>query len=195
VVVEVGGGLRRYQVAGAEVVDGYARDELCDGGRGQLLLPWPNRVRDGRYRYADQELQLPVTEPAAGNAIHGLTRWSRWRPDDVSASSVTLSFDLPAQPGYPFAVSFLARYELASSGLTVRVVAHNRGRRACPIGLGAHPYVRLGGSQRIDDAHLLIPGRATLSADARGIPDGRHLPVGGTPFDFRVSRRVGTTAL
>ena len=53
----------------------------------------------------------------------------------------------------------------------------------------------LRGSQRIDDAHLLIPGGATLSADARGIPDGRHLPVVGTSFDFLVSRRIGTTAL
>ncbi|HEX6921955.1 MAG TPA: galactose mutarotase, partial [Actinomycetes bacterium] len=62
VVVEVGGGLREYVVAGRPVVDGYDASARVDGGRGQLLVPWPNRVRDGRYRWASQDLQLPLTE-------------------------------------------------------------------------------------------------------------------------------------
>ena len=33
VVVEVGGGLRAYSLAGREILDGYGADELCRSGR------------------------------------------------------------------------------------------------------------------------------------------------------------------
>src|SRR5918911_1406065 len=79
VVVEVGGGLRRYRVAGADLLDGYGEDEVAPGGAGQVLAPWPNRVRDGRYTFCGTAHQLPLDEPERANAIHGLVRWSRWR--------------------------------------------------------------------------------------------------------------------
>ena len=44
VVVEVGGGLRTYVVGGADVLDGDAADRMASG-RGQVLIPWPNRSR------------------------------------------------------------------------------------------------------------------------------------------------------
>src|SRR5579875_1806009 len=74
VVVEVGGGLRDYAVGDQPVLDGYGEDELCSGGRGQILAPWPNRVGDGRYAWAGRDFQLPLTEVEHGNAIHGLVR-------------------------------------------------------------------------------------------------------------------------
>src|SRR6185437_15859631 len=73
VVVEVGGGLRTYEVDGVAVLDGYARDAMADGGRGQPLLPWPNRLADGQYDWAGRTLQLPVDELSRRNASHGLT--------------------------------------------------------------------------------------------------------------------------
>ncbi|MDQ1635523.1 MAG: aldose 1-epimerase, partial [Frankiaceae bacterium] len=48
-VVEVGGGLRTYSAGGRDILDGYAADEMASAGRGQVLLPWPNRVEDGRW--------------------------------------------------------------------------------------------------------------------------------------------------
>ena len=38
VIVEAGGGLRRYGVADRPVLDGYPSSELASGGRGQMLL-------------------------------------------------------------------------------------------------------------------------------------------------------------
>src|SRR5580765_126282 len=51
VVVEVGGGLRSYSIDGRDVLDGYRADEMCTSGRGQVLIPWPNRIRDGLYEF------------------------------------------------------------------------------------------------------------------------------------------------
>jgi hypothetical protein len=44
VVVEVGGGLRRYAVGAWEVLDGYGAAERIGAGRGQVLIPWLPRA-------------------------------------------------------------------------------------------------------------------------------------------------------
>lgn len=189
----MGAGLRSYRAGTTDIVDGYRRDEACTGSRGELLLPWPNRIAGGRYAFEGRELQLPVNEPRTGSAIHGLTRDLPWRPVDVSQELVSLTLDLRPVAGYPFALGLTVTYALSMPGLSVRVTATNQGDAPCPYGAGAHPYVRAGNDGLIDDALLTIPARVTLDADARGIPTGVALPVDGTPFDFRSPRRVGAT--
>ena len=195
VVVELGAGLREYGMNGGVMLDGYALDEAPDGGRGQLLLPWPNRVADARYRFAGVEFRLPVNEPRTGSAIHGLVRDRPWRHVEASATAVTLALDLPPQEGYPFALGLTARYSLSDDGLTVEVVARNTGEQPCPYGAGAHPYLRLTSGGTIDGALLHIPAGATLEADDRGIPTGVELPLADTRFDFRNPRPVGPLKL
>src|SRR5436305_11719319 len=90
VVTEVGAGLRAYSVGDRELLDGYSPDRLASSGRGQLLLPWPNRIRDGIYRLDGREHRLPLNEPERGNAIHGLVRWSNWTVADRTAERVVL---------------------------------------------------------------------------------------------------------
>lgn len=46
-IVEVGGGVREYEVAGRPVLDSYPAGEMCDGAHGAVLVPWPNRLADG----------------------------------------------------------------------------------------------------------------------------------------------------
>src|SRR3954465_12276986 len=78
VVTEVGAGLRAYSAGGRELLDGYGPDEMCRSGRGQVLMPWPNRIEDGRDEFNGRELQLPLTQVGEHNAIHGLVRWVAW---------------------------------------------------------------------------------------------------------------------
>jgi aldose 1-epimerase len=191
--VEVGGGLRSYTAGGADVLDGYPAGEPCQGGRGQLLLPWPNRVEDGTYRFADADHRLPLTEPERGNAIHGLTRWSNWSAVDHSAAGLTMRLRLFPQPGYPFTLDLETRYRLDAAGVTVRITATNLGHEPCPFGAGAHPYLTAG-EPRIDACSVSIPAAARLTADDRGIPTGRE-PVADTPWDFRSARAIGPLQL
>src|SRR5512139_1869627 len=88
-LVEVGGGIRSYAVGGAEVVTGHPVEEMSTGSAGQVLAPWPNRIRDGRYTFAGEPQQLTLTEPARHNAIHGLVNWSRWRRVDAAPDRTT----------------------------------------------------------------------------------------------------------
>ncbi|HEU0194742.1 MAG TPA: aldose 1-epimerase family protein [Gaiellales bacterium] len=187
-VVEVGGGLRDYTAGGSEVLDGYSLNEPCGGGRGQLLLPWPNRIQDGSYRFAGAEQRLPLTEPERGNAIHGLGRWSSWSVADHTQAAVTMRLRLFPQPGYPFLLDLETIYVLDEAGLSVRMAATNLGDESCPFGAGAHPYLHAGGAL-VDDCLLRLPAAARLTADGRGIPTGRE-PLAGTAWDFRRPRPI-----
>lgn len=193
IVVEVGGGLRGYQVAGESVVDGYEVDELCPAGAGQVLAPWPNRVRDGRYTFAGSAYQLPLTEPARHNAIHGLVAWLRWSCVESTESSATVECDLPAQPGYPWPLRLRTVWTVGEQGLVASHSATNQGGAPAPFGFGAHPYLRLAGV-RVDDLVLHLPARNRLLSDARQLPIG-VAKVAGTEYDFTRPRRIGATVL
>jgi aldose 1-epimerase len=193
VAVEFGGGLRTYSADGEDLLDCYAVDEMATGGRGQVLIPWPNRLQDGSYEFEGSRHQLPLTEPEHSNAIHGLVRWVVWRAREREPHRVVLGNVLHPQPGYPFTLDLEIAYELSSSGLTVRTTATNIGATPCPYGSGAHPYLTLG-TQTVDGLLLQIPARTALHSDDRGIPVGT-VAIEGTELDFRSARRIGETKL
>jgi aldose 1-epimerase len=193
VVTEVGATIRHYGVAGHDVLDGFGDDEVCSGGRGQQLIPWPNRVRDGRYSFAGKRQQLAVTEPGNGNAIHGLVRWANWRAESVEPGRVVMTLALHPQPGWPGTLDLSVTVDVGESGLTVTTQARNGGSTDVPYGSGAHPYLTMGGA-RIDSATLHLPAASYAAPDDRGIPvDPR--PVDGTPYDFREERRIDDLVL
>ena len=192
-VVEVGGALRAYTADGRPVLDGYGAYERCSGARGQTLIPWPNRLRDGSYTFAGTSGQLPLTEPGRRNAIHGLVRWAPWAVAERAEDRVSVTHTLFPQPGWPFLLDLRIDYELGPDGLTVRTTAVNAGPAPCPYGTGAHPYLTLG-TPVIDGLRLRAPGARRITTDDRGIPVGDQ-PAGGTEYDFRAGRVIGAAVL
>jgi aldose 1-epimerase len=192
IVVEVGAGLRSYRVGAREVLDGYEVGERADGGRGQPLIPWPNRLRDGCYEWDGESHQLSLSEAPLRNAIHGLVRWRNWSVLDWAASRVTFGLRLFPMPGYPFTLGLTIAYELNDAGLRVCARAENLGTRACPYGVGFHPYLTLGGP--IDAARLQLDVERFMIVDERAIPISCE-PVTGTRFDFRDPREIGALVL
>jgi aldose 1-epimerase len=193
VVVEVGGGLREYSAAGRPVLDGYAVDEMSASGRGQVLIPWPNRIQDGSYEFDGRRHQLPIDDVPEQDAIHGLVRWAAWRVGEREADRVVVEHSLHPRPGYPFSLELAIEYRLSTEGLRVRATATNVGPGACPYGAGQHPYVTLG-TPTVDRLTLRAPARTVLRSDERGIPIDRS-PVEGTDCDFRRPRQIGSTRL
>jgi aldose 1-epimerase len=189
VVTEVGATIRHYSVGGVDVLDGFDENEVAGGGRGNHLVPWPNRIRDGRYVHDGTEQQLALTEPAKGNAIHGLGRWANWGLDDRTDSSVTLRLVIHPQPGWPAVLAVQVAVELGDDGLSVTISAQNVGSTSAPYGYGAHPYLTVGGST-VDSATLQVPAGTFLQPDDRGIPVAPQ-PVDGTTHDFRQPRQIG----
>jgi len=186
VVVEVGGGLRSYEVDGVPVLDGYAESAMADGGRGQPLVPWPNRLADGRYEWDGRQFQLPVDELGRRNASHGLTRWLNWQVAARTPGSLTMAQTIHPRPGYPFALVIEITYDLSDSGLMVSTYACNVGDAPLPYGLGFHPYLRPA-APTVDDAQLRLPARQELEVDERMLPTGTQHEA----RDFRTARRIG----
>src|SRR4051794_36736733 len=183
VVVEVGGGLRSYEVDGRPVLDGYAEDEMASAGRGQVLLPWPNRVDGGSWRWDEKDQQLALTEVGKRNAIPGLVGGAGWQLERVNEAEAVARHVLHPQTGYPFRLSAELRYRLTEQGLRVEVRVENATDVPAPLGLGFHPYLSAGGGQ-VDDCRLHVPASTWIEVDDRGIPVGRH-PVEGSDVDFR----------
>jgi len=193
VVTEVGATLRTYHLDGRRVLDGFAEEEQSTHGRGQMLLPWPGRIGDGRYRLDGREHQLPVDEPQLGNAIHGLARWANWTAEQPSEARLSMRHLLHAREGYPFSLDLRLAFALDAGGLTVTVSATDIGTGRAPFGAGTHPYLTAG-TTLIDGCRLHIPAATALVEDGRLLPTGRA-PVAGTDLDFRAARPIGTTAI
>jgi aldose 1-epimerase len=193
VVTESGAALRLLEHDGRSLLHGFGEDEMSPGARGQLLVPWPNRVRDGAYSFGGRDLQLPLTEPSRHNASHGLARWVAWSPEEQGAGSVSLGYRLMAQSGYPWTLDLHVLYDLSADGLTVTQTATNLSDRPAPYASGAHPYLSAGPGP-VDGWELSLPASLRLLADDRKLPVGEE-DVEGTAFDFRVSRPLRDTVL
>jgi aldose 1-epimerase len=190
VVVEVGGGLRTYRVEGRELLDGYGEREMAVSARGHVLAPWPNRLRDGRYRWDGEEHETPLSEPATHNAIHGLVRYVSWQVTDRTSDTVRLEHLLHPQPGYPWTLRLQVEYALSPAGLSVHTTATNEDEVTVPYGEGHHPYLAAGAGLLVDDCTLVAPGATRLETDERALPTG-EVPVDGTEYDLRSGRPVG----
>jgi len=193
-VVEVGGGVREYAVDGRDVLDPYPVTAMCDGAHGAPLIPWPNRLADGRYTFDGADHQVALTEPEKHNAIHGLTRWRSWQPVEREPDRVVMACRLHPLPGYPFSLDVRVEYTLDGDGLVVRTTATNIGDTPCPYGCGQHPYLSPGNGL-IDDCLLQVQADTWIdTANERQLPTGRR-PTRGSPLDFSHARRLGDQRL
>ncbi len=188
VVTESGAALRVLEYDGHALVDGFPEDQMSHAARGQLLVPWPNRIGDGAYSFDGRDLQLGLTEPERHNASHGLARWAAWTPEEHTSTSVSLGYRLMAQTGYPWTLDLHVLYDLSADGLTVTQTATNLSDRPAPYASGAHPYLSAGPGP-VDTWELTLPAALRLLSDERQLPVGEE-HVAGTPYDFRMARPV-----
>ena len=194
VVTEVGATLRSFSVGGRDVVHGFGIEDRVSGGRGQNLIPWPNRIRDGRYTFDGTTQQLPLTEPARHNASHGLARYVPWVLVEHKADSVTNRIRIHPQPGWPGTLESTITHQLSQDGLTVTVEATNAGDVDLPFGYGAHPYLTVGEST-VDEITLTVPAASYLEVDDDRLLPLKLSPVEGTAYDLREGRVLGSMNL
>lgn len=194
VIVAVGGGIRGYDVGGVDVLQPYAVDQMCDGAHGAPLIPWPNRLGDGRYSFDGNDYQVALTEPEKRNAIHGFLRWRPWSCREKHEDRVVMTTTLFPLEGYPFTLDVQVGYHLDESGLSVTTTATNLGDQPAPYACGQHPYLSPG-MGRVDEATLQLQAATRILTDPqRQLPTGREA-VAGTTYDFRDGKKIGHLAL
>lgn len=194
-VVEVGGAVRTFDIGGVEVLDPFPIDKICDGAHGTVLVPWPNRLADGRYSFDGHDYQVALTEPEKHNAIHGFLRWRNFALRESEPSRVVVASKLNPLAGYPFALLVEVAYELTHDELVVATTATNTGDRPLPYGTGQHPYLSPGAGHLLDECTLELRAKTRIVTD-----DERQLPIGTEPtansaFDFNTPRPIGSQAI
>lgn len=192
-VVEVGAAVREFRVGDRDVFQSYAESAFSTGFHGAVLIPWPNRLADGRYEFDGEQYQLPISEPARMTALHGLSPWRSWSVVEQEPNRVVLGLALLPSPGYPFFLDTTVEYRLAQHGLEVRTTARNVGDRACPYGVGFHPWLSSGDAM-LDECMVSLDATHRFVTDDRLLPIAEE-PVAGTPYDFREPRKLGSLVL
>ena len=199
VVSPWGAALRRYFLveAGGKEVDivwGYSGGSQKKGGQGDVLIPFPGRIAEGRYTFDGEQFQLEQNDKEGPNAIHGFVRTLPWRVVCAEANCVVFDVRLEAEQygskGYPFSLAIQVTYGLDDQGLSCSFDVWNAGTRPAPVGVGFHPYFTVGTSS-IDEAEAKIPGAGVLEFNDQLAPTGTVLSVSGTEWDCRDFRRIG----
>lgn len=190
VVTEVGAALRSLTFDDRPLLLGFGPDQVMPAYRGAVLVPWPNRVADGRYSFGGRTHQLALSEPERGTAIHGLVAWSGFRTVTHELDRVVLAHRLRPSPGYPFGLDVEVEHALADDGLRCSVRAQNVGQQAAPYGCALHPYL-VPGQGRVDDWTLTLPATHVLDVDPERLLPRAVVDVEDGPMDARRPLLVG----
>ncbi|MFN0215071.1 MAG: hypothetical protein ACKVT2_12515, partial [Saprospiraceae bacterium] len=113
IVPAVGANVLDIQFSGQSILDGHNIPEELEAGKwgkSTILFPFPNRLKDGKYRWLGKEYQFPINNAATGNAIHGFVREEAFEVEYVFLSrnfaSIRCFFDYTGdRPYYPFPFS------------------------------------------------------------------------------------------
>ncbi len=178
-----GAALQAVVVDGRDLVVGHPPGPQRTGFRGALLLPWPNRLRDGRYVFDGVEHQAPLDEVERHNALHGLLAWTEFAVLERTQSSARLYATVPVQPAYPSRLGVEVLLELGQEGLQTTVRTLNAGDRPAPYGVSTHPYLSCG-TGMVDDWTLHLSADQIVEVDDRLLPTGRLLNAGKIGLDF-----------
>lgn len=163
---QTGGSIIRLAWRGEDLLrPGEAGDVL--GVSHFPMVPFCNRIAEGRFRFGDSEIVLDANMPAAGFALplHGYGWLGAWTVAARDHSHVVLDYDGSADP-WPWSFRAQQTFRIAPGRFEMALAVTNHGAGAMPTGLGFHPYFPRN-SQTL--YHALQRERWTTNA--AGLPD------------------------
>jgi aldose 1-epimerase len=188
VIAEAGAAIRQLSVDGVEITVGLDVDAPVPFFCGAVLVPWPNRVRDGRWVQDGRTHQLDINDGRYRSALHGLVCDTTHQVVARSGSSITLAAPVVPQRGYPFHLHTEVCYRLVADGLTATHTVLNLGSDRAPVAIGAHPFLAIG-DVPTETLTLTVNGSHHIDVDDRLIPTG-CTAVPGTEWDLRSGRVI-----
>ena len=103
------------------------------------LVPFANRIEDGRMLFREREVVLPADPAAAPHAHHG-HGWRRpWRLVDRTEETAELEF-CHEPDEWPWAYVATQQVTLVGGGAEIELSVTNLSDEDMPAGLGLHPY-------------------------------------------------------
>ena len=131
------------------------------------LLPFCNRIRDGRAQFEGREIRFPPNHPAQSSPhpLHGIG-WQRpWTVESADGRQAVLSLRVDASDAWPWAFSARQVFTLEPDGLAVEMTLTNEDSATMPAGIGHHPYF-----PHVPGTRLQAATAAMWQADAEVLP-------------------------
>jgi aldose 1-epimerase len=120
-----------------------APDDGYDDARGGAcfpLVPYSNRVRDGRFAFDGQDVVLAPTIPGTDTVAHGAGWRTAWAVVEQSPAHVLLRQEFVASD-WPWSYCAEQRVTVEADGLSIGLTLTNLSSTTMPAGLGLHPYL------------------------------------------------------
>ncbi|MEH6663224.1 MAG: aldose epimerase family protein [Brevundimonas sp.] len=163
---------------------------------GACVGRYANRIGGAAFSLDGRTFRIAANEGA--NALHGGVRGldkAVWRIVSVEDREVVLSHVSPdGDQGFPGRLSVTATYRLAAQVNQLDLVLEAVTDAPTVVSLAPHGYFNLAGAdgdRDVMDHALTLAASAYTPVDDSLIPTGEIRPVEGTPFDFRIARRIG----
>ncbi len=152
----VGGAFTHFvDLTGREPVDLLlrARPDFTDvlDSAGFAMVPFCNRVRDGRFAFGGHDVRLAPNLPGQKHPLHGQGWRGAWTVVAAEKEFATLRFDHEPSE-WPWAYRAELEVDLAARGMNVELTVKNLSDDTMPCGLGLHPYFPCNGRTTIDTA-------------------------------------------
>lgn len=103
------------------------------------LVPYVNRIRDGRFAFRGREVALAQNLPGDPSPLHGQGWLASWELLSVSESAAELRFRHDSGE-WPWSYHAAQHFTLDERGLTAVLSCTNASPEPMPCGLGHHPY-------------------------------------------------------
>ncbi|KHK58767.1 aldose epimerase [Ralstonia sp. A12] len=125
------------------------------------LLPFSNRIRDGRFQWRGREIRL-APHPGQPHAMHGLAHARAWTVEQQTDSSIVLGLRyVPEADNWPWAFTATQTLVLSPEGLEAVMTLRNDGSSDMPAGGGFHPYFA-----RVPGTHVQFAAATMWPTDA-----------------------------
>jgi len=172
------------------IIDGFADStefKAARGARSWIMIPFANRIPDGKYFFGGKEYKLNPIPPRT-QVIHGFASYMNYKiisaASDASKAEVILGLN-EIRPGliegYPFALDIYITFTLSKNKLSVEVKAENPEEFAAPFAPGWHPYFR---TNDTGIENLVL----TINADEIILLDKDYIPLPGNKAYAKLER-------
>jgi aldose 1-epimerase len=180
-------------VLGFESLDGYLAGHPYFGA---IVGRVANRIMNAEFTLEGARYRLAANDKP--HHLHGGTKgWDKaiWRAkttDTPEGPSIELTYtSKDGEENYPGTVTARTIYTLTNDN-ELKVEMEASTDRTTLVNMAHHSYWNLAGH----DSGTILDHELTLNADRYTpgtpmVPDGRVLPVAGTPFDFTTAKPVG----
>lgn len=179
-------------VAGYDSLDEYIQSS--EKYYGAVIGRYANRIAEGKFSINGNAYELPVNN--FPNHLHGGIKgfhdvvWEVLCADDHSITMEYFSED--GEEGYPGNLHIILTYTLSDNN-EMEFLVQATTDKATPVNIVHHAFFNLNGFDQGDilDHELIIQADYFTPVNQYLIPTGEIREVAHTPFDFRLTKKIG----